>query len=479
MNLIEAINKHQTFKISQSGEVQKIGLISRIRRHFDQSYETNRTGRIAQVLTETLQSQHWQNINESNHDPLVIATRKFLRKHHPQQGEDPRITTLRCQHLAAKLNIPRSALELNPDFALFAKKQHLDRYLLYYQYELQVTQENIINIPTDPTNPQFNNQPYISWDDVPDEIRNPVNKPDVVQEPWVFGQNGLQIEDMFDWTEMKPYKKEDPAKWGNQYVFEYCVSCEDSVRLQGDHAWFRLKTPEGDIYCVGLYRPNKRGKRDNYHLPFRVKEGYLMQPDMSEFWPDPIHRTEIAISQNQFEQIIWSVEMDKRTDNQNFLLLEANCTEYTNRKARMAGIQFPTSHSAWKFISPKWLNNALGKLPKTVRKIGYAAIVPLGNLITLSLGSGTIDSKLKTKLKERNITIKAHLHNFWDLFKPEKLLFHPPIYVHTNVFPKVQEWRDKEQSQLEQEYRDGLIDQVTYEERIKEIAYAVPPEHRV
>lgn len=432
-SLATHIHRNEPFIVDPATEqTTQLDIVTRIANFKNRPFHRERFGRIAAVLSRHLEKKSWKSIEESNKDPLVKTTRTFLRNVSGHYQNDPRI--IRCQKLllASKLNINPIIFDKNPGFEEFARTYHIERYVMHYDHVVKV----------DPKTHEVK-LGAMKWSEIPEGIRNKPSNRNRQNKPWIYGQNGPQSKDMYEWEALTPYKIVDKPEWGNRYIFEYCVCCEDHFRLNGDHSWFRLKTPEGEIYSIGLYRPNKRGTKDNLLLPLRMKVGYLVSPDLSEFYPDPIHTIEMEISAEKFKEMIAAINKEKKNDHNHFHLPELNCTEYANKYARMAGMDLPTKVSAVRYLAPKFLVKLGDKLPNIVQKVLLVAFTPLLNLALLAFGAGSIDHELKKKIKKHSLDIQPHISSFWDLFKPTKLYFHPPSHVAQFIFPEIRAWREK------------------------------------
>jgi hypothetical protein len=70
---------------------------------------------------------------------------------------------------------------------------------------------------------------------------------------------GLIDRGVYDWEVLTPFyiEPQSPPPWGNRYLFEFCSWIIDRPRMMGDHTYIRLKTPQGEWYSVGQYRPQK------------------------------------------------------------------------------------------------------------------------------------------------------------------------------------------------------------------------------
>lgn len=413
----------------------------------DTAYHTNKMHRIVKVLSKALRDMPKCTIHEAMQHQTVNTARQYLRTLKPKQYMNPKVRECCRFLLAAKLGIDRDIFNHNPGFETFAFKSHIDRYLMDYNHSLKV----------DPTTKELSilhNGAYQPWSVVYTKFQESVlpkpNFPGNPQQMWCYGPKGIQKEDMYAWNELKPYKVVKNHDWGNRFIFEFCACCKKDIQMNGaEHSWLRLKTPNGEIYCVGFYRPGKSHLLDNFHLPLRAKKGYLMSPDVSEFWPIPIHRIPVEITKEQFEKIKFSLEEDKKNEESLvFQLFNGNCTEYINSKAKLAGIRLPTAVHYLRNVTPlsiqQGYDRVMDKLPSFARKICEFVVMILSNLLQICLGGHLLDRQLKGK----NIPFKTNINSFSDFFNPKKLEFHPPRYLAHTVGKEIEEWRKTEAEKL-------------------------------
>lgn len=400
----------------------------RVSRYVKLNFCRGSVQKIAQDLSKALQT--------NPQDPRTFkATRTFFKQVNKKYKTDKKVEACFKQFLAAKLGIHAEAFDKNPGLETFARTTHLEKYLKIYNHTLKEEKDHNILI--------LNNGAYTPWNQVKeayDKDSFPESKPSV---KWSYGQEGVQKKDMYSWSTLQPFTQRNPP---GKYIFEYCVCCEDSsYRLHGDHTWFRLITPDGKVYSVGK---NLEQKIDGaFGLPFRKKKGYLMSPDVSEFWPIPIHTLPVEITKEAFEKIKQSVEEDKQKEaDMDFQVFKGNCTEYANFKAALAGLKLSTTRSVLRLITPIFLQNIYdfmnGVLPTLIMKVINIAGAIFFNTVLLILGNGAIDSKYKIKSR-------PHLKSICDIFKPSKLQFHPPTYLAQEVFKKIKKWRQEEAGERE------------------------------
>ena len=465
-----AIAHGRAFSMSKraNGEwrVKKRSVWNRIFFWKDNDYHTKRIGRIAKVLSQEISAVPRMEIRAAlKNDSLKIA-RKFLRSINPKLYSEPHVNVCCRQLLAAKFGVDIEVFTNNPGFEEFAFKSHIERYLADYGHEVRV------NPGTKEISLMFEGsyQPWSVIKDQVDQLPPPEkNRPDNPRLMWFYGDRGIQKKDMYAWTELKPYKQVVPT-WGNRYLFEFSVCCNPTFGLEGDHSWLELKTPAGEIYSAGLYRPGKTRALDTFHNPLRVKKGYLMSPDVSNWWPTPIHRIPVEITRNQFLAIKQSIEEDKANEtNRHFQLFNGNCQEYVNEKAAIAGIELKSSVFVLRNITPIKIQRAYDKvnryLPRLVHKIFYYTATILLNTLQWILGGSILDKEVR----EKGIKVKPQIRSFRDIFNPKKLFFHPPRYTGLVLRKEIEAWRQEQIERLPEE-------QVNEREAIK---YRLPPEYLI
>jgi len=396
-------------------------------------YRNKRIDAIASVIIGNLQEVSRGSISDGEQSSVIKAAKVFLKGLKKNESINPSIENLRKELLAARLAISSGVFEANPGFYEFAEKNFLFNYLRHYGHNLEV-EKNTNRLIV------LAGGKKVCWEEVKANISSPSSiKP---AQPWKYGPEGIQNEDMYQWSELKPYKYEDPSKWNHQWILEFCACSDGSARKTGDHSWFRLKTPRGEIFSIGLYRPGKSRTIDNIKFPFRVKKGHLMQPDLSEFYPCKVNSFEVAISEKTFFTIKKVVEEDKKKDDQIFQALGSNCTQYVNKIACLAGIKLPTRVPIWRVIAPPFVKKTIDALkplvPDIIRKICEIVVSIITNILQVLLGACFVDKSLK------GIQVKPHINSLRDIFRPSKATMYHPHTLAREVCQEVKLWRKHE-----------------------------------
>ena len=375
-------------------------------------------------------------------DALTIRRDLIHRAVGSRHGEE-----LACEGapFGAKLGITSEALDRNPGLQKFTEFHHLERYLLIYRDSVRMDKDsNQVLLRKDGE--------FLPWNEIAEETKS---WPKRIRSPhcaWVYGQEGIQNKDMYDWTELKPFIKGDPAAWDHRYVFEFC-SCYNPYSVKnGNHSWFRLKTPTGDIYSIGLYRPDKADWSDNARTPLRIKSGHLMQPDVSEFWNFPISTVDFEITEEVFLKIKETVETDKKNDDQVFQLFNNNCLLYSKKLGRLGGVDFPTEVHAMQFFAPARLSQKvstfLDKLPSFAKKVSLFISSFFVNILQMFLGGCKIDKDLNESQRKKAV---PHLNSFRDLFDVSKSYLNHPNTIGFDANQEVWDWRKNKLEALDEE----------------------------
>jgi len=387
----------------------------------------------AEQLTQELYEATRENPNLS----LIRKTRTFLKKN---SNDTSHFTLLKREFLALKLGIHSDSFDQNQGFEQFARENHLDHYLLHYGHKLEVDENKTIFLRS--------NGQHRPWSDIQKEILQYEASATSPSLPWLYGPNGVQQKDMYNWTILEPYKCEEHPSWGNRYIFEFCVCCsEDKPHFIGDHSWVRLKTPEGAMYSAGLYRPEKHSCSDSCNRPFRTKEGYLMSPDVSDFWPCNVFTIEAEITEEQFLAMKKKIEDDKKKGHLTFQIYGDNCTVYSASIGKIGGIEFDTSCFPLLLWMPKiiFFQKPFSLLPQPIQKVFLIGLAFFTNAISLLFGSATVDKNAKGA--------SPHIKRFRDLLTPSKYLLHHPYIVGVRERNRVLKWRNDCISEEEREKR--------------------------
>lgn len=467
--MIDALNRREALTLAHASDGSqkpvRMGFLSRIWHFQNPNFHHERLTKLASIISKIISQQQRLSIADAAMNRPLKAARALLKEIGRHNIHSPEINSLRKEVTAAKLGISAHTLDENPGLQKFTEDHHLERYLLIYKHALQVD-SNTQQISL------LKNGSLQPWNTVDTEIQSwkkPCHQPQLA---WIYGQKGIQQEDMYDWTTLKPFMKGNPADWDNQYVFEFC-SCHNPHSFKnGNHSWLRLKTPSGDIYSVGLYRPDKMDWKDNLRFPLRIKPGHLMQPDVSEFWDYEITTVDFSISEETFFKIKQTIEEDKENEDLVFQLFNNNCLLYNKKLARLGGVDLPTLDNVMFYMAPlhivQKVAGVMDKLPTFVQKICLYVSAFFLNIGQIFLGATIIDGKLNEKQKQKAV---PHLNSFSDLFDVSKIYLNHPNTLGYKTRQTVLEWREKEIDLLNLTEKDPHI----LEKKIKEINLKLPP----
>ena len=430
------------------------------------TYRDDLLAKQAERLTQVFRAEPRQDAAEAQSSPRVLEGRKFFKN--LPKIHDARIDACRREHLALKLGIPSETFELNQGFEKFATHSHLERYLMEYHHRLHVDRgSGLLSI--------LANGQYLPWAEASRllEIFPKHTKAPLL--PWVYGPEGLQSDDMYDWSKLRPFKRTDASEWGYHYLFELVVCCGDTPHKTGDHGWVRLRTPEGDVYSVGLYRPGKRALSDNWKFPMRVKRGHLMMPDVSEFWPCDVRSLKVAITKPQFDLMVAQIELEKAQDILLFQLFQTNCVLWAKHIAQTAGIELPnTDDSIVRVLLPRCIkpiiDSCCSYLPSSVKRIAEIPIAIIFNSLQLALGAWVVDQEIQ---RNNGPHIKPHICSFFDIFQPTKMYLHHPYTFGNETILRIEEWRRRKIAEFEARH-SSLNDQPALNFQISRIRYSLP-----
>jgi hypothetical protein len=361
-----------------------------------------------EFLFETLIQEPLVDIESRLHNAYLLKANRLIKKYKEN-------TKLQNAITAFKVGIPFELLLKNLDFADFARVNAIHRYLLVYNHELRYDHDKI----------------YILYEGVYCDFstisRYVMNSRKELKGQ--YSQNGIIHNYMFEWESLTPFiraLKEDEVKddsnistglpvlmkhdWGNRYVLEICSWIIANPRLTGDHLWHRLKTPEGDVYSVGQYRPRKLQGHEQFIFPMKIKTSQFYSPDLCEFWTGPYTTLSFEITESQFLIMKEKMELDQKRQEHVYQLFEDNCVgnfliliilDYTMSICKIAGVFFPTKLPISDIlIQSKRLKKAKYSiwnsdiLPDIVKQMWHYGWVLFLNGVALILGAGLIDAEV-------------------------------------------------------------------------------------
>ena len=460
--LHSAVKQNQVVALDKNGDgadtLKPVSWLSRLWHRRDPKFHEERLSKIAAITAKILAKQPRLSLHAAAEDYSLITARKFVKNLSLYKCNTPETAALKTEIAAAKIGVSKVIFDKNPGLEKFVQANHLERYLLHYGQNLEIdSTTNEASI--------LKAKEFIPWKQASEEIKgwDPfINTP---RWNWFYGQDGLQRKDLYEWSELTPYKKGDPAEWNNEYVFEICACYNPESTKNGNHSWIRLKTPSGDIYSVGLYRPDKPDLTHNFKTPFRTKPGYLMQPDVSEFWDFSISTMSVKITEEIFLKMKEQIEKDKKSEALIFHMINRNCLLYCKSVGKHANLDIPTEEHLTSFLFPEKVlyygEKGLSYLPQCIQRVCRATAAFFFNTFQLILGANATDSTLNPKQKEK---ATPHIRSLGDLFDSKKNVLHHPSTFAFKTLARLEKWRKQVAAEIKEI------------EKINEIAFSLPPE---
>ena len=160
-----------------------------------QSFRNEQLGQRAEQMAAKLKAAERLPVWDAQDSPLVLAGRRFFKL--LPSINDPRIEACRRELLALKLGISPEVFCHNAGFEEFATENHLERYLSAYHQSLLVDPKDVrLSILMD--------NRYVPWESAREAMsRFPKHTSSPLQ-PWKYGPNGIQNDDMYDWVRHVP-----------------------------------------------------------------------------------------------------------------------------------------------------------------------------------------------------------------------------------------------------------------------------------
>jgi len=489
-----SIENGNSLTVNKSGQIQLHNtLLSKLNLVWqtivDPSF-VSRSDRTIVTMLSTAVILRQEHSIQQNHDNLILELAKRYLKTIPTTARAPHHCALRRHLTAARLGIKSEILQTNPDFQQFAERSHIHRYLSKFNHQLK------INSASHEIKILYQNC-LTSWKTVASQIKYEDNK-------WTghYSQHGIQMESLYEWTQLNGYMTGNPEEWDNKYIFEYVVweddkpsltdkpkSTEIKAGMTGSHTYIRLRTPDktDNIISVGIYRPEKRDMNQSLYKPLRIRKARLMKPDESEFWGGRLTSFPFAITKKIFEKIKHKIESDQAANNLTYQLTQQNCNEYTRMLARLAGIDIPSFLPITKLIGnvPEIISN---NTPTFVSNcVAVATAVSFNAFSSLSfLGAQYVDKDAQCS----GTCAKPIIQSVWDVFDVSKAQFSHPCIL-GKALKKIEAWRANQITSLEMQLtalkeqrkshpKLALTKQIDKTKaKILKIKYAIPKEFKL
>lgn len=326
---------------------------------------------ILQRLTILLASQSGRTIKQGIEDPLVQLASGVSKRTKGDEVEKKK-KELEDWVVASKLGLTPEILRANPSFDTFARANHLWRYLYIYSHPVPVSPDLTVSVMVQGE--------WLPWPRAESLIELAPGRGGVVQMKGRYSERGVVNQGFYEWKELDAFhkvrqekptaKKEHRRKvteitepsdgiaitrtptiteealppWGNRYVLDICCLLHPlGPRINGDHAWLRLKSPLGEIISVGLYRPDNRGYYEWLRYPLKKRVGALQSPDISEYWGGQnIARViSVEITSDEAERIRQKIVADRDQGTVVYQVTHGNCVAFVLSYARLCGIEMP------------------------------------------------------------------------------------------------------------------------------------------
>lgn len=366
-------------------------------------YKTRYINNKLDFLFQSLIKEKIVNVEARLSNATLLKANNMIKKYKDNLNLQNAIT-------AFKVGIPYELLLKHLDFSHFARVNAIHRYLLVYNHELRYDHDTIWILYEGL---------YCDWRKISKYVMSDARKELKGQ----YSRNGIIHNYLFEWDTLMPFLRalkenevEDlsnistglpvPMKhdWGDRYILEICAWIVSNPRLTGDHLWHRLKTPLGDVYSVGQYRPRKLQGHEQFVFPMKIKTSQFFSPDLCEFWTGPYTTLSVEITASQFHDMKRKMELDQMRQEHIYQLFEDNCVDYTMSICKIAGVFFSTkipisdilirNERLKKAKYSIWNSNIL---PDFVKLFWHYTWVFLINGISLILGAGLIDPEVQLK----------------------------------------------------------------------------------
>ena len=420
---------------------------------------------VAWALKKCLEENVVNDLQLALCNPVVIIANEYRKRINPKDVGKDVYNALHIQVTAAKLGIPFSVLEANPSFFVFATKNAIHRYLMVYNHELR------FNTDTNQIFIMYKGE-FVEWSIANTLIQRTENDPLILKGQ--YSRTGIIDLGLHNWKKLEPFIRLPPVgavvdpnntncgkppsmrhDWGDRYILEFCSWILDKPRLGGDHAWIRLKSPSGDVYSVGQYRPRKFGFHEQFIFPMKIKMSEFSSPDICEFWSGPYVTLAFEITEEQFLAMKEQIEKDQNAKEHIYQLFHGNCVNYAMSIAYLADIKFPTQipivellvdeklRTIGRFalnsrISPPFMHNFFNWL--------WAVNF---NWFSLLLGSGMVSNEVK--LDPKYSWVEPYIRDLKDLTDTEKVIAHHPYMIGEYVRKEVEAWRADKLSGMKME----------------------------
>lgn len=247
-------------------------------------------------------------------------------------------------------------------------------------------------------------------------------------------KQGIMPWPQHDVKELFAHTTEDPAAWGNQYIYEIVTSLLDeegkTPHFTGDHSWLRLRTKDGEVYSWGVVRPSITVWQGLMQRSKMMLNGVPECPDQFETLEKKEHHvlaTQIPITEEQFEEIKANLNTMNQKGVPFSVLAGVTCTGHVVHQSAKIGVKIHCEISAAALLGKtlfgktiRWLWKSI--VPKFIRILfTYIADFFLGLFVLRLAAIHAQDPKVQ---ETYGAEFDYFSHNFFNIFKPVQML-HP------------------------------------------------------
>lgn len=431
--------------------VRQMGLWSRFTHWHDKAFHEKRLEKLAEEVTKVLAVRERALPLDKGTADSQMDVAELLKNEIKAYKADKLAAAeqLTKEILAIRMGVATKVFNVpaNDGFQKFAAEYALYQYVGYHGHVVRVdesTQEISL----------MKEGKYVPWSQMKDEVRTYYADKSKMRWQSVYGQNGVTNKDSCVWTELEAYKMIENPSWGQKYMFSFRAYKNARSQYFRNHSGLRLLTPEGKIYSVGLYDDVKAARTD-FSLSFQglchalwnlretldkinsilmTTRGFLMSPDVCEYWPYSVADYSVEITEDEFKSIKASIEADKLAENLVFQQFYSICVQYVHEKAAIAGKNFDSSTTTSEILVPeriyKPLNAFMKLMPERVQRVCSYIMGVFWNCIQLLLGSNRWDSKLE----ERHlVNAKKHFPTIFSILDHTKSNIWHPWILHRHL----------------------------------------------
>ncbi|MCX6991466.1 MAG: hypothetical protein NTX49_10490 [Chlamydiae bacterium] len=202
-----------------------------------------------------------------------------------------------------------------------------------------------------------------------------------VKKRWIFLSEGLVCHDPYNWKMPAVLMKLEvpPGRYLLQVVTSHIKPANqgliDRVTDGAMHSWFRIITPDGNVYSFGMLHDRKD---INLLQPMSSIKNKISCPDVFETYAEKRIETTIPIEGEHVFKIGEIIKKYSRDENIQFHYLKSNCTSFLQEVLTASGIggipntKMTISRMIGKFIFPK----PVRRIMKNIWEHTFGLIIP-------------------------------------------------------------------------------------------------------